>query len=49
MRDEGTPWIFRLLAAVFARTPEVGSRAIINAAARDDGYGKWFENQKLTE
>jgi hypothetical protein len=46
---EGAPWIFRLMATFFARKPEVGSKAIVDAAARDDGHGKWFENQKLTE
>lgn len=46
---EGTPWIFKVLVALFSRKPEVGSKAIVDAAARNDGHGKWFENQKLTE
>jgi NAD(P)-dependent dehydrogenase (short-subunit alcohol dehydrogenase family) len=46
---EGTPWVFRILVALFARTSKVGSKAIVDAAARDDGHGKWFENQKPTE
>lgn len=48
-REEGAPFLLKVVQAVCARTPADGAKAIIDAAVRQDGHGKWLENQKLTE
>jgi NAD(P)-dependent dehydrogenase (short-subunit alcohol dehydrogenase family) len=48
-REEGAPWLLKVVQAVSARTPADGAKAIVDAAVRQDGHGKWLENQKLTE
>lgn len=48
-REEGAPWLLKVVQTVSARTPADGAKAIVDAAVRQDGHGKWLENQKLTE
>lgn len=48
-REEGAPLLLKAVQAVCARTPADGAKAIVDAAVREDGHGKWLENQKLSE
>jgi retinol dehydrogenase 12 len=46
---ENPPFILTLIQSLFGRTSAHGAMAIVDAAARQDGHGKWLENLKLTE
>ncbi|EED24193.1 short-chain dehydrogenase, putative [Talaromyces stipitatus ATCC 10500] len=48
-REEGAPWLLKAIQMVSARTPADGAKTIVDAAVRQDGHGKWLENQKLTD
>ncbi|EEA20461.1 hypothetical protein TMatcc_000442 [Talaromyces marneffei ATCC 18224] len=48
-REEGAPWLLKVVQAACARTAADGAKAIVDAAVRQDGHGKWLENQKLTD
>lgn len=48
-REEGAPFLLKAVQAICARTPANGAKAIVDAAVRQDGHGKWLENQKVTE
>ncbi|OKL60189.1 hypothetical protein UA08_04573 [Talaromyces atroroseus] len=46
---ERPPFMLKLIQTLFARTPPHGAMAIIDAAVREDGHGKWLENLKVTD
>lgn len=46
---ESAPWLLKFIQMLCARTPRHGAMAIVDAAVRQDGHGKWTEDLKVTE
>lgn len=47
-REKGAP-LLKVVQALCGRTATVAAKTVIDAAVRQDGHGKWFENEKVAE
>jgi hypothetical protein len=49
-REEGVPWVLKVMKAITARTTEEGSKTIVDAAARGkESNRKYFDHQKIAK